>query len=288
MADLCITLVGVVKDHIQDFRGFPKEKEDSLEVLRTIEIVLKHASIESLMSNSSSFEESKALEQVLCNITTDLNKLKKLIKYCEKKPILTTYVIPSKQRNKWQGLIESIGRNLSMLNLCIANTTKMNTQDIKTDTKDLRNVTQDIKSDTTDIKVSLENNNADTARQMEQMNARLTALLGAIDNKKIDIDFNSMEETYSSSVKAAAGGCSGTEASVLSADALEALLHKARDLQNTGKYQDALSEFAKYYAICRNRVSRDIWLLHASTRSSAMQVKSKASIMRLSSTMRRH
>ena len=105
------------------------------------------------------------------------------------------------------------------------------TQDIKTDTKDLKNSTQDIKSDTTDIKVSLENNNADTVRQMEQMNARLTALLGAIDNKKIDIDFNSVEETYPSSVKAAAGGCSGTLKSqipnilfLLAADPI--LLHK--------------------------------------------------------------
>ena len=91
--DLCLTLVAVVKDRIDDFRGFPEEKGNALETLGRLNSVLKYVSVESLMSVSSSFAESKALSSVLDNINKDLVKLKNLIVYCERRPILTIKVV---------------------------------------------------------------------------------------------------------------------------------------------------------------------------------------------------
>ena len=65
---MCLTLVGVVKDRIDDFRGFPKEKGNAQETIGRLDSVLKYVSVESLMSVSSSFAESKALSSVLDDI----------------------------------------------------------------------------------------------------------------------------------------------------------------------------------------------------------------------------
>ena len=136
-------MVAVVKDRIDDFRGFPKEKGNAQETIGRLDSVLKYVSVESLMSVSSSFAESKALSSILDNIHKDLVKLKNIIVYCERRPILTTYFIPNKQRGKWEGLIESMERDMIALNLCISHATKKNTRDIKEDTTEIKNTTSD-------------------------------------------------------------------------------------------------------------------------------------------------
>jgi tetratricopeptide (TPR) repeat protein len=70
--------------------------------------------------------------------------------------------------------------------------------------------------------------------QMEEISAKLSALLCVIDENKIDVDFNAVEEAY------ATGAPNVGE--------LESILNKALGLENMGSYQDALSEYARYFA----------------------------------------
>ena len=234
MVDLCITLAGLVKERVDDFRGFPKDKSDAQDTIGKLQNTLRYVSAQSLMSVASSHAESRAMSDVLEGMSASLKKLEKLIIYCERKPLVTTYIFPNKQRGKWQGCLNSIERDITVLNLCISHATKNNTHVIKEDTKELKSSAMELKTSA-----------ADNAHKMEEINAKLSALLDVVNTKKIEIDFDSVEESYATSVKAAE---ESVVEEMFSADELEAMINKARELENAGKYQDALSEYARYYA----------------------------------------
>ena len=101
MVDLCITLAGLVKERVDDFRGFPKDKSDAQDTIEKLQNTLRYVRAQSLMSVASSHAESRAMSDVLEGMSASLKKLEKLIIYCERKPLLTTYIFPNKQRGKW-------------------------------------------------------------------------------------------------------------------------------------------------------------------------------------------